>query len=89
MGEVESLLPPLDDKGRPVISEADKARVSALWTTIPEGKKGALLVIADLDGSARMQVASRLGGSWKVGAGVGWKLDEKRPSGYIGIEGSW
>lgn len=79
---------PTDALGRPVVSDQDKARISALWTTIPEGKRAALLIIAD-DTGARGHVAAKLGDHWRVGAGSGWQLGEKRPRGYIGIEGVW
>jgi hypothetical protein len=84
----EPFTKPLDHMGRPVLSDLDKRRLDALWTTIPDGKRGAVVVIADEQG-ARGHVAAKIDGTWKVGAGGGWRFGEKRPHGYIGVEGSW
>ena len=80
---------PLDAMGRPIISDADKARIDSLWATIPEGRRGAVLVIVDETGEARGHIAAKINDHWKVGAGGGWKFGEKKPKGFIGREGSW
>lgn len=78
-----------DDLFRPVLTEEQTARISTLFSSLPENKRAAVLVIADLSGTARATVAARLGKHFQVAAGAGYTLGEKRPSGYIGIEGSF
>ncbi len=55
---------------------------------MPEGKRGALLVIADQTG-ARCHLAAKIGETWKVAGGGGWKYGAKRPFGYVAIEAIW
>lgn len=74
---------------RPVITDAQRDQIRTLFTTLPPEKRAALLVIADLDGNARATVAAKLGSHWQVAAGAGFTLGEKRPHGYIGLEGSF
>jgi hypothetical protein len=56
--------------------------------TIPEGKRGALLVIAD-DKGARAHLAARLGDNWKVAFEAGRPWVGKKPEGAVMLEGSW
>lgn len=85
MGEV---ITATDALFRPVISDAQKAQVRASFATLPPGKRAAILVIADLNGTARGQLAARIGNHWQVAAGAGFAIGQ-RPSGFIGIEGSF
>lgn len=80
---------PVDALGRPTISAQMKARINAEFAIVPEGKRSALLVIVDDTGVARAHLAARLGDSWKVAAGGGFAIREKKPVGFIGIMGSW
>ncbi len=72
---------------RPVITPEQKTTLRTYFADIPPKKRAALLVIADLDGHARAMVAAKLGSHWKVAAGAGYTLGEKRPAGYVGLEG--
>ena len=76
-----------DAFGRTPIADAVKAQIAAAFTTIPDGKTGALLVLVDERG-ARAHLAARLGGQWKVAAGAGrtWDGDV---SGSVAIAGAW
>lgn len=86
MGEV---IHATDELFRPVISDAKKQQIRTAFDSLPARKKAAILVLADLDGNATATVAAKLGKHWKVAAGAGWQLGDKRPSGYVGIEGSF
>ncbi len=79
-----------DDLGRFPITDAMKSRVSAALLMIPDGKRGAILVIADEHGT-RGQVAAKLGdgGGWKIAAGAGFVFGESKPYGYVAIAGTW
>lgn len=81
--------PRVDALGRPTIAEQMKARISAEFATIEPGKRGAVVILVDESGVARAHLAAKLGDSWKVAAGAGFALREKKPVGFIGIMGSW
>ena len=57
------------------------------FAAIPEGKRGALLVIADQDG-ARAMLAAKIGANWQLAAGAGSAWTGK-VEGQIAIAGSW
>jgi hypothetical protein len=78
----------LDPLGRTPIANGMKAQIEQAFTVVPEGKRGALLVIADEHG-ARLHLAAKLGSHWKVAAGGGVPWTGHRPSGWVGIMGSW
>lgn len=77
-----------DSLGRPNVSEPIKAAITEAFKAVPDGKRGAFLVIGDEKG-ARVHLAARIEGSWKVAAGGGWAYGAKRPIGYVAIEASW
>lgn len=79
---------PDDPFGRTPISDAMKSRVSDALRSIPDGKRGALIVIADQYGT-RAQLAACIGHGWKVAAGGGYEFSEKKPYGYIAVAGAW
>jgi hypothetical protein len=76
-----------DLQPRTPISDAIKASVADAFRAVPDGKNGALLVIADEHG-ARLHVAFKMGENWKVGAQVGKPWDDK-PYGYVAVTGYW
>lgn len=78
-----------DPFARPMISEEAKSSLRDAFASLPPEKRAAILVIADLKGNARATVAAKLGEHWKVAAGAGYALGDKRPAGYVGIEGSF
>lgn len=69
------------------IGDAVKRSIAAAFAAVPDGKRGALLVIADQHG-ARAMVAARLGDSWKVAAGTS-KPWRGPVTAEVTIEGSW
>ncbi len=77
-----------DNIGRPLITDQQRDRIRQALAAIPNGKTGAVLVIADGE-SVRAQLAVNLNGHWKIAGGAGWILAEKRPGGWLAIEGSW
>jgi hypothetical protein len=81
--------PGLDALGRTPIADAIKRDIAAAFTAVPDGKRGALLVRADTDGTAILHLAGRFGDHWKVAGGGGISLPEKRPHGYVAVEASW
>lgn len=79
-----------DELGRPSISDEQRERIRKAFSAIPDGKTGAVLVIADTETkSVRAQLAVNINGRWKVAGGGGWLLAEKRPSGWLAVEASW
>ncbi len=79
-----------DELGRPYLDDAALQRLREAFLVIPEGKRGALILIADTsDKTARAHLAARLNGTWRVAAGGGFAWDTKKPSGWIGVEAAW
>jgi Mg-chelatase subunit ChlD len=78
----------LDLLGRTPLAEGMKRQLDAALREIPEGKRGALLVIADENG-ARAVVAAKIGKGWKVAAGAGTPWRDAKPQGWVWIYGSW
>ena len=77
---------PLSDSRTP-ISDAVKRSINEAFSAVPNGKRGALLVIADEHG-ARAMLAARLGSSWKVAAS-GEKPWNGQVIGTVSVQGSW
>ena len=77
-----------DEFGRPLLSDAIKQSVADAFKAVPDDKRGALLVIADEHGT-RGVLAAKINDHWKVAASGGFEWGEKKPSGYVAIEGSW
>lgn len=76
---------------RTPITDAMKAQIADALKTIPEGKRGAVLLVADRHG-VRAHLAARIGdrGDWKVAAGAGFvRSERKQLTGWVGIEGAW
>jgi hypothetical protein len=77
-----------DEFGRTPITDAMRQKIADTFTVVPEGKRGALVLIAD-DKETRAVLAARINDRWKVAGGGGWVYAEKRPAGFIGIEAAW
>jgi hypothetical protein len=77
-----------DALGRLYVTDADVAKIRAALETIPDGKRGALLAIADEHG-VRAQVAANLGGHWKVAAGIGATWQGPKPEAFVAVQGYW
>jgi hypothetical protein len=65
-----------------------KALIDDAFSLVPEGKRGALLVIADEQG-ARAHLAAKLNDRWKVAAGLGVPWQGEKPSGWVAVQASW
>lgn len=78
----------LDALGRTPLADGMKRQIESAFSIVPEGKRGALIVIAD-EQSARLHVAAKLGEHWKVAAGLGVPYTGQAPSGWIGVLGAW
>lgn len=76
-----------DALGRTPISDAVKASIDAAFRAVPDGKRGALLMVADEHGT-RVHVAAKLGKDWKVAAGAGWTWDGQ-VTGSVAVVGVW
>ncbi len=76
-----------DPFGRTPIADSVKLAIDQAFATVPEGKRGALLVIADERGP-RAMLAARLGDHWKVAAGGGVPWGGK-VYGTAAVEASW
>lgn len=81
--------PSTDALGRTPITDGMKRQIATAFATIPDGKRGALVIVGDETG-ARAHVAAKVNGTWKVagGAGAVWR-EKSRGSAWIAIEGSW
>lgn len=77
-----------DDLGRPLITDEQRERIRQAFSAVPQGKHGAMLVIAD-ETSVRAQLAVKFGDHWSVAAGAGLLLAEKRPAGWCAVEVTW
>lgn len=75
-----------DALGRPEVSDTIRQQIKSAFAIVPEHKRGAVLVMADGSGTATAHFAARIGGDFKVAAGAGWKLGEKRPAWYVGVD---
>lgn len=72
---------------RASIDAQAKKLVAESLSEIPDGKRGALLVIADEHG-ARAHVAARINGDWKVSMAAGREWDGE-VTGQVAVVGSW
>lgn len=84
--------PQPDALGRPVIAEGMKRQIEDAFRIVPAGKRSAVLVIHDFETrQTRGHFAARLGekGDWKVAGGPGWDWVGKKPTGWVGVMGSW
>lgn len=77
---------------RTPISDAVKQSITEAFRAVPAGKRGALLVIADVDDrgavTARAMVAAKLGEHWKVAAGTAVEWDGP-VTGTVAIQRVW
>jgi hypothetical protein len=76
------------DFGRTPINDAIRDQIRVAFDSLPDKKRGAVLVIAD-DHGVRGHLAGRFGENWKVAAGAGFNYGEKRPAGYVSVEFAW
>lgn len=65
-----------------------KAAIADAFSALPDGKRVALLAIADVNGT-RGVVAAKIGEHWQVAAGTEFKWHEKKPSGYVAVQAIW
>ncbi len=77
-----------DALGRPEVGQTIKQAITTAFAVVPEGKRGALLVIATEDG-ARAHLAARINGNWKVAAGAGWAWETRAIGGFCAVEATW
>lgn len=61
--------------------------LESAFKAIPDGKRGALLVVADQDG-ARALLAARIGHNWQLAGGVD-KAWAGPVQGQVVIQGAW
>jgi hypothetical protein len=85
---VDSTMSELDPLGRTPLAAGMKAQIDAALSEIPEGKRGAVVILFDEHG-ARAHLAARIKGTWKVAAGAGVPLKDGKPSGWVAVAGSW
>lgn len=74
------------DKRQP-IAPGIKNLIAESLKGIPEGKRGALVAIADESG-ARLHVAAKFGDNWKVAFEAG-KPYHGKVEGFVAVQGSW
>lgn len=77
-----------DALGRLYVSDEDVAKIRAALATIPDGKRAALLVVADQNG-VRGHVAALLDSHWKVAAGIGAPWHGSKPEGFVSVQAVW
>jgi hypothetical protein len=79
----------LDALGRTPIASMLKQQIAQALALIPDGKRGALIVIGNEDGGSA-HLAAKLGdkGDWKVAGGVGARW-HGAISGSVVVLGAW
>ncbi|HXG72302.1 MAG TPA: hypothetical protein VNJ04_16955 [Gemmatimonadaceae bacterium] len=77
-----------DELGRPEVGKSIKDSIATAFAVVPEGKRGALLIIATEDG-ARAHLAARINGTWRVAAGAGWAWDSRTVGAFAAVEAVW
>lgn len=78
-----------DTKNRPPITYPIRESIKNAFNIVPVGKSSALIAIWDIEAEkARLHYAWKINEIWKVGAQVGWSLNENL-SGYAGVEAAW
>lgn len=78
-----------DPGSRTPISDAMRQSITDALTRVPDGKRAALLVLADAHGPRAVVAAKLGGGDWKVAAGTSVEWTGQKPSGYVSLQGSW
>lgn len=80
----------VDALQRPILAEGMKRQIDQAFTVVPEGKRGALLIIAHEHG-ARAHLAAKIddSGRWKVAAGGGVPWTGQKPTAWVGVMGHW
>ena len=78
--------PGITDLRQP-ITDTMKRLVDEAFTAVPEGKRGALVVLADENG-ARAHVAAKIGDRWKIAATAGVKWTGEARFG-VGVVNAW
>lgn len=71
------------------IADFVRETLAAAMESVPEGKRGALLIRADAEGNAVALLAFKANDTWTVAAGAAINIHEKRPYGYVAVEASW
>lgn len=82
----------VDHLQRPIVAEGMKRQIDDALKVVPKHKRAAVLLIHDFDTrQTRAHFAARLDadGDLKVAAGGGWDWTGKKPTGWVGIGGSW
>lgn len=78
-----------DNLGRTPIADAVKRDIVKAFALVPDGKRGALLIVGTQDG-ATAHLAARINENWRVAGGVGvpW-IAPKQTTFFVAVEGSW
>lgn len=85
-----SQLPTLDPLGRPPLAAGMKKMIDDAFTVVPDGKRGAVLLIHDIDrNETRAHLAAKIGEKWRIAGGAGFDWTGKKPTGWVGVGGSW
>jgi hypothetical protein len=88
----EPLIPashvPVDEIGRPVITDAQKQQVTDVLKLVDPDAKAALLIFADMQ-EARANLAWKARNGWVVAAGAGFAWGGTKPSGFVSIGKVW
>lgn len=73
---------------RTPISDSMKAIIAKQFDSLPSDKRGALLIVADLNGNLSAHLAAKIDDHWKVAfeAGKPWQSDIY---GWAAIEAAW
>lgn len=77
-----------DALGRPILAEGMKRQIEEAFKVVPDGRRGALLIVGNEQG-ATAHVAAKINDCWKVAAGAGVLWNGAKPTGWVGVAGSW
>lgn len=90
MSEPATASTPIDHLGRPTIAEQMKLQIAESFRVVPADKRAALILIGDTrTGDVRLHLAARFDDGWKVAAGGGFAVPDKRGYGFLGLEKVW
>jgi hypothetical protein len=82
--------PVIDQFGRTPIADGMKKQIADAFKAVPETKRGAVVVIHDIDtNTTRAHLAAKIGDSWKVAAGGGFAWTGQKPDGWFGVMKDW
>jgi len=77
-----------DAWGRPLLASEDRARIREAFQGVV-GRGALVWIVHPITKETRGHVAARIGETWKVAAGGGFRWEGKKADAWFGIEKVW